>query len=101
MRRTLDDRDSPRLDVERMFRIVRPHKMVKAVFYGHSHAYRFEEQDGIHLVNIPAVGYNFVDREPVGWVEAVFTPEGGSFTLHAIVGNTSAGGKTTTLRWRA
>jgi hypothetical protein len=24
-------------------------------------------------INIPAVGYNFTDSEPVGWVEAALT----------------------------
>ena len=97
---TLDDRDISLLDVLWMFCILKPHRAVKAVVYGHSHAYKFDTEDGLHLVNIPAVGYNFDDAEPVGWVEAELSPEGADFRLHAIGGNTSADGKITSLEWR-
>jgi hypothetical protein len=54
----------------------------------------------MHLINLPAVGYNFNDGEPVGWVEASFTAEGGDFRLRAIGGNTEQDGKRVSLRWR-
>ena len=38
---TLDDGDISLLDVDRMFRIIEPHRMVKAIVYGHSHRHRF------------------------------------------------------------
>lgn len=97
---TLDDADSSLMDVERMFRILQPHQSVKAVIYGHSHVYSFGQQDGIHLINIPAVGYNFNDRSPVGWVEATLSDDGGDFKLHAIGGNTAGDGKVTSVSWR-
>ena len=53
---TLGDGDGDLLDVERFFEVIRPHKKVKAVIYGHSHKYAFGQEDGIHLVNLPAVG---------------------------------------------
>src|SRR4030095_16559470 len=68
---TLSDGDGDLLDVDRLFEVLRPHKKVKAIFYGHSHEYSYGRHQGIHLVNLPAVGYNFADREPVGWVDAV------------------------------
>ncbi len=98
---TLDDGDGSLLDVERMFRIIKPRRMVKAVVYGHSHRYHFDTWEGIQLVNIPAVGYNFKDSEPVGWVEATVTAEGADFRLHAIGGNTAGDGKTTSVAWRS
>jgi 3',5'-cyclic-AMP phosphodiesterase len=98
---TLDDGDGSLLDVDRMMHIVAPHRKVKAIVYGHSHRYHFGTHDGIHLLNLPAVGYNFNDTEPVGWVEAALTAEAGSFKLHAVLGNTADDGKVTTLRWRA
>lgn len=98
---TLDDTDGAMLDSQRFFEIIRPAKQVKAVFYGHSHRYRYDEDDGLHLVNLPAVGYNFNDAEPVGWVEALFRKDGGDFTLRAIAGNTEQSGKTVSLRWRS
>ncbi|MCP5113906.1 MAG: hypothetical protein GY953_23990, partial [bacterium] len=97
---TLGDGDSSLMDVLWMFRILKPHKMVKAVVYGHSHSYKFETEDGIHLINIPAVGYNFSDDKPVGWVEATLSAEGADFQLHAIAGETSGDGKVTSVSWR-
>jgi 3',5'-cyclic AMP phosphodiesterase CpdA len=98
---TLGDGDGELLDVERFFQVIRPHKKVKAVIYGHSHRYAFSQEDGIHLVNIPAVGYNFSDEEPVGWVDAVFTSKGADLTLRAIAGHREADGKSRSLTWRS
>lgn len=98
---TLDDGDTSLLDAPRFFEILKPHRKVKAVLYGHSHAYKYEAWEGIHLLNLPAVGYNFNDSEPVGWVESRLSKAGGAFTLHAFGGNTEKNGKTMFLPWRA
>ena len=97
---TLGDNDGELLDAEALFRIVRPYRKVKAIFYGHSHQYAYAQDHGIHLVNLPAVGYNFVDKEPVGWVDAWFSPKGVDLTLKAFGGNRSKDGQTTSLTWR-
>jgi 3',5'-cyclic-AMP phosphodiesterase len=60
-----------------------------------------DQQDGLHLVNLPAIGYNFADGNPVGWVDAAFTAQGASLTLHALGGDTSGDGKSTSLSWRS
>jgi len=85
----------------RLFDIIAGVPSVKAVVYGHSHAYGFSERDGIHLINLPATGYNFSDAQPVGWVEALLTSQGGKFTLRAVGGNTDIDGQTHNLRWRS
>ena len=69
--------------------------------YGHSHKYEFRESDGIQLINLPAVGYNFTSAQPVGWVEARLNGKGGEFVLHAVGGNPKKDGRTTMVRWRA
>jgi 3',5'-cyclic-AMP phosphodiesterase len=97
---TLGDGDGDLLDADRFFQVIRPHKKVKAVIYGHSHKYAFSQDEGIHLINIPAVGYNFSDNEPVGWVDAVFASKGLDLKLHAIGGNREADGKSRSLSWR-
>jgi 3',5'-cyclic AMP phosphodiesterase CpdA len=89
------------LDTRRLFEIISPVRKVKALVFGHSHRYEFSQRDGIHLVNLPATGYNFTSAQPVGWVEARLTGEGGEFTLHAVGGNKSQHGSTRYLRWRA
>ncbi len=97
---TLDDNDGSLLDAPRLFDIIKDHRQVKAIVYGHSHHYGYETWQGIHLINLPAVGYNFNDREPVGWVDAILRRDGGTFTLRAFGGNTEANGKSTSLTWR-
>jgi len=89
------------LDNRRLFEIIRPVRKVKAVVFGHSHKYEFSEIDGIHLINLPAVGYNFTGSQPVGWVEARLTDQAGEFILHAIGGNKRHHGSVRFLQWRA
>jgi 3',5'-cyclic AMP phosphodiesterase CpdA len=98
---TLDDGDNSLLDFERLLRIAGPARKVKAIFYGHSHAYKYDTADGLHLVNIPSAGYNFNDQEPVGWIDARFARGGASFTLRAFGGNLEHNGRSRSLTWRA
>ena len=88
------------LDVGRLLDIAAPARKVKAIVYGHSHRYRFRQYEGIHLVNLPATGYNFTNAQPVGWVEARLKNEGGEFTLHAVGGNRKRDGRPVSLAWR-
>lgn len=98
---TLGDNDGELLDAPRLFDIVKTRRQVKAVLFGHSHVYSYETWEGIHLINLPAVGYNFRDSEPVGWVEARLRADGASFRLRAFGGNMAGDGKTTEVKWRS
>jgi hypothetical protein len=64
------------LDTDRLFDLLRPHRHVKAIFYGHSHVWELGRHDRLQLINLPAVGYNFNDKDPVGWVDARFRAAG-------------------------
>ncbi|MHC4437959.1 MAG: metallophosphoesterase family protein [Planctomycetota bacterium] len=97
---TLSDGDGDLLDLPRLYSIIAPIRKVKAIVYGHSHVYGYSEFEGIHLINLPAVGYNFSDSEPVGWVEARLTSRGGDFVLHAVDGNKDKDGSVMKLAWR-
>ncbi len=97
---TLGDGDNDLLDVDRLFDIIAPHRQVKAIFYGHSHVYDYSKRDNIHLINLPALGYNFTDNDPLGWIEASLTKKGGTFTLHTIGGNIAEDGMEKDLIWR-
>lgn len=97
---SLGDGDGDLLDLPRLYDIVKPIAKVKAIVYGHSHVYKFDQYEGIHLINLPATGYNFNDKDPVGWVEANLTATGGEFTLHAKAGNTEQDGSEHHLTWR-
>ncbi len=98
---TLSDDDGSLLDTDRLFSLVKPHKQVKAIVFGHSHSYNYGQESGIRLINLPATGYNFNDNEPVGWLEADVNPQGADFTLRAFGGSKALDGKTTSLEWRA
>ncbi|HNS21992.1 MAG TPA: metallophosphoesterase [Sedimentisphaerales bacterium] len=89
------------LDTRRLFDIIAPCAKVKAVVYGHSHKFRFSQYKGIHLINLPATGYNMSGKQPVGWIEARLTDKGGQFTLHALWGNRKLNGCTENLCWRS
>jgi 3',5'-cyclic AMP phosphodiesterase CpdA len=92
--------DSALVDAARLLAILQPHRHVKALIYGHTHTYRREQTNGLHLINLPAVGYNFADGEVVGWIEASFTPTGATLKLHAIAGETKDDGAVASLSWR-
>ena len=96
---TLGDGDGNLLDANLLFEIIRPHRQVKAIFYGHSHSWAISERQGVKLINLPALGYNFWEGEPVGWVDARFGRSGVDLTLHAIAGNRAEDGKTTRVVW--
>jgi len=98
---TLGDGDNDLLDVDRLFDIIIPHRQVKAIFYGHSHVYDYSKRDDIHLINLPALGYNFDDKDPVGWIEASLNKFSGKFTLHALGGNIADDGMKKELIWRS
>jgi Icc protein len=98
---TLEDGDGDLLDVLRLFEMIKPIRKVKAIVYGHSHEYGFSQFEGIHLINLPAIGYNFSDDQPVGWVEAHLRSQGGDFVLHAAGGNKDMDGHITKLTWRS
>jgi 3',5'-cyclic AMP phosphodiesterase CpdA len=96
---TLGDSDGDLLDANRLFEVIRPHRQVKAIFYGHSHGWNISERQGIKLINLPALGYNFTDYDPVGWVDARFGRNGVDLTLHAIAGNRAQDGQTSRIPW--
>ncbi len=96
---TLEDRDGDLLDADRLFDLLRPYPQVKAIFYGHSHVWEQRQHGRLKLINLPAVGYNFSDQQPVGWVDSVFHPKGVDLTLQAIGGNTEGSGRKLEIRW--
>jgi len=89
------------LDHEELLGIVLPRKHVKALFCGHTHTWRFAEQDGLHLVNLPAVAYPFAPKEVTGWVDIALRENGAALELRANDKEHPAHAKVTELKWRA
>jgi Icc protein len=93
------EKDGDLVDVDHLFEILKPHPHVKSIIYGHSHVWALSERQGVKLINLPAIGYNFGDKEPVGWVEARFDAKGVELTLRAFGGNTADNGKKFDVKW--
>lgn len=74
---------------------------MKALFFGHTHAYRRWEEKGIHLVNLPALGYSFNKKQPLGWVKATVGIDGMQLELRSLDRNHPEHDKKHFLRWRA
>jgi 3',5'-cyclic AMP phosphodiesterase CpdA len=77
-----------------------PRKQAKAVVFGHTHVWSVKEQDGLHMVNLPAVGYPFAADQPLGWVEMRPERAGASLVLHALGGDKAKDGERVELAWR-
>lgn len=92
--------DGALVDAEALLSILSSRRAVKALIFGHTHEYRCEKQDGLHLINLPAVGYNFSDPYPVGWLDSAFSVRAATLKLHAIAGERRDDGKVTELTWR-
>ena len=78
-----------------------PRRQVKAIFYGHTHTWRFAERDGLHLVNLPAVAYPFTPTEVTGWVDCKLRDRGAALEMRAHDITHAAHGRVTELAWRA
>lgn len=96
---TLEDNDGDLLDADRLFDMIAPHRHVKAIFFGHSHVWAISEKQNVKLINLPAVGYNFRDQDPVGWVDAKFDRTGVDLTLRAFGGNVTEDRRITRVVW--
>ena len=88
------------LDTEELLALLAPRRHVKALFFGHTHTWRITEQDGLHLVNLPAIAYPFKPDEVTGWVDLQLRDGGASLKMNAHDTQHAAHGKITELTWR-
>ncbi len=89
------------VDTAELMEILKPRRQVKALIFGHTHTWRLTEQDGLHLVNLPAIGYPFDKAEVTGWVDCNLRADGLSLEVHAHDTAHPAHGKVSQLNWRA
>ncbi len=87
-------------DTTALLEILRPRRQAKAVVFGHTHVWNIQKIDDLHMINLPAIGYRFLPKQPLGW--AVFRPEpdGAEIELRCIGGDRRKDGRRTSLKWR-
>lgn len=89
-------------DTEGLYAVIRPRKQVKAYIFGHTHAWKVEEDpSGIHLINLPPVAYIFRPGDPAGWVHATLERKGMRLELRCLDTAHKAHAQVVKLRWRA
>jgi predicted phosphodiesterase len=73
------------VDNQHFWYVVKPRKQVKAYIYGHTHVYQQSIRDNVHLINLPALGWEFQKgKQPLGWSDVLLSSNGIELTLHTI-----------------
>jgi 3',5'-cyclic AMP phosphodiesterase CpdA len=88
-------------DTPRLLEIIRPRKQVKACVFGHTHVWRaWQDESGIHCINLPPVAYVFNPGDPAGWVHATLERRGMNLELRCIDPAHRLQGQRLELQWR-
>ena len=87
-------------DADDLWPLLKDRSQVKAYVFGHTHTWRLAEKDGIHLINLPAIGYPFAKSEVTGWVDVRLTGKGAKFEVRAIDPKHEKHGARAELTWR-
>jgi len=99
-----DLRDPPEhnglIDTPSLLDVIRPRKQVKALLHGHLHTWNRREEDGLHIISLPATAYVFDDRHPSGWVDAHTSPTGMTLQLRSLTADHWADKQRVEFAWR-
>lgn len=88
------------VDTQELYEVLAPRKQVKALIFGHTHHWELQQKDGLHLINLPAVGYAFRTGDPSGWVDLELAEQGAILELRSLDPAHPAHRKRTELQWR-
>ncbi len=89
-------------DAAELLAILRPHRQVKAWFFGHTHRWDArQDESGIHLINLPPTAYVFEEGRPNGWVHAAVHDDGARLELRCLDHARKDHGQVVDLVWRA
>ena len=81
----LDNCSGTLMDREEFWSVVKSAPQVKAYIYGHTHIYQQSVRDGVHLINLPALGWEFESgTQPLGWSDVEISGNGIQLTLHTL-----------------
>jgi 3',5'-cyclic-AMP phosphodiesterase len=77
------------------------HSQIKVFIFGHTHNWSVtRHSSGVHLVNLPPVGYVFTAGRPSGWVRASLAPDGMEIELLCLDTKHPEHGQVHQLKWR-
>jgi len=75
-------------DADSFVDVVKARSQVKAVVFGHTHRYRRWTLEGLHFINLPAVGFWFSPTVPLGWLRARVRPGTLELQMHTLKADT-------------
>ena len=87
-------------DSDELWELLLPRKQVKGYVFGHSHQWKCETKDDVHLINIPATAWKFNAEEPTAWVLAELKTDGIALTPRCLDPTHPVHDKTVNLEWR-
>jgi len=89
-------------DSHQLMAILRPRRHVKAMTWGHTHVFSVsQDTSGIHLINLPAIGYKLWGRSFLGWSSCYVHTDHATLRVHTINTKRKENGATYHLQWRA
>jgi len=89
------------IDTAELLAVLQPRPQVKAIFFGHTHTWRHTQQNGLHLINLPAVAYRFNETEVTGWTDCRLRDTGMTLEIRAHDEKHAAHGQRVEFNWRA
>ena len=87
-------------DAAELWPLLKDRSQVKAYIFGHTHTWKLAEKDGIHLINLPAIGYPFAKAEVTGWIDVRLAPTGAKLEVRAIDTQHEKHGTSIEVKWR-
>ncbi len=72
-------------DTEALIKVLESHSKVQVFIYGHTHRWEVStKKSGLHLINLPAIGYPHNPAQPIGHVTATVTSKAFIIKLSAL-----------------
>jgi len=72
-------------DSQEVFEMLESQPHVKAYVFGHTHSWNTTRREsGLHLINLPPIGYAFNETNPIGWIDAKMSSTEMQLTLHSV-----------------
>lgn len=87
-------------DTDGLIKVIESHSKVQAFIHGHTHRWEVKTRNsGLHIINVPAIGYAHNPAQPTGHVTARVTGKGMTVQLTALDSAHAAHGQKHALEW--